>query len=465
MSEIKLKNKKTGEIITLRKKSSVAKERKEDTPPGLITGDITNLRRPQFGLAPMLGGVAAQPVVREGVMPAMRGSLSGIGVPVNQIPEPETNIGKAVEVGTMIPSLIAGPLGAAGRGARAMAPKGLRSVAEGAAVGALLSPEEDFLNFKERGYQAVAGGLTSGAMKSATRLAGASTKALKNAAVRTINSLIKKTKQSVAYGQEPAEAILRENIVANSFDDLMQKVSQKRQQIGSELGALLSNKEYKNKALNLKKINSVFDDAINKLKESKRSNKSIIKRIKDYKKDILENKNLEKINLSDSLKLKQQIKDLTKYTGNIGDDTTANKVLQKAYRSVQDEIIKVVPKSRQLNKRYADIITAEKLINNRSNIVDRKGFMDFFGNIVGGSGIGYGIMQGDPSLVAKGVGAGIAASAARNVLTSPGAATRFAKLTNDLSKLNLPEGVKKNLIERTPSVLAIEQFKKRKKGD
>ncbi len=166
----------------------------------------------------------------------------------------------------------------------------LKATAKGAGVGYSIDVSKNLQNNKPLS-EAVKPGLTTAIGAAVPLVIGGikiTATALRNpdTAGRVVNSLIKPLQKDFAYGKDPGKVIAQEGITANSLDELGNKVNEKRQQIGQQLGEATSSLEGKT-SLDLTDMTKPIDQAIADAKKSPRTNASIIERLMSIKNDLL----------------------------------------------------------------------------------------------------------------------------------------------------------------------------------
>lgn len=300
----------------------------------------------------------------------------------------------------------------------------------------------------------------AGLISAAFPVVGAGASALKEAiktpeaGARIINSLIKPLLKDFSYGKNPGRAIAEEGITASNLDDLAQKIGQRRQEIGSEIGEIVSEVSKQGKTINMANVIKPLDDAIARANKSPRTNKGLIDRLEDAKADLLQGRNLENMTPEEAFAFKQVISDITKFTGNASDDAVINKSLKAIYGNVKDEINKsaegIKSKSgksiEELNEKYADLSSAEIATKYRDKIEARQNIISLPQNIIGiGGAITTAIASGGAAIPTLIVGAG--GVALQKAMSSPKIKTRVAKWLASAT----PEE-KKRLFDASPAL-------------
>lgn len=218
---------------------------------------------------------------------------------------------------------------------------------------------------------------------------------------RIIDSLIKPVKRSVSYGKNPGVGIVREGIVARSFDDLEDKVFRARHQVGIQIGQAIKTAQkkfqgQKTEGLTIN-VSNVFEEINKQLLEAQkapRTNKELIRRLRSAKNDIAEffgakmGKNsgepilngpvlgkMRNLSASAAFELKTVISNMTKFTDSPLDDDKINPALRSTYNIVKRKLSQAIPELVELNERYANLTGANIAIKNRKDIVRRQNIL------------------------------------------------------------------------------------------
>lgn len=364
------------------------------------------------------------------------------------------DIGEGSLGGRIVGSIL--PVARVGQGIRATlnAPKLVKAAAafagEGIAGALAVSPEKDFKTFRDSlAQKAMTGALTGVATGAVLSSAGTALSAIpkgsKEAAYRTVNSLIKPLTKNFSYAKNPGRGIVEEGIVANSLDDLSDKVISAETRVWNEL----SQKVQTSKAtIDLSDITNPIDDEIARLSRTPKTNSALIKRLNDTKDDLLGSlriqggtirtklQSLKSSTAQKALELKQAIGDVTKWTGNQSDDNAVNGALKKVYGKVKEKVNNAVPDSKELNERLADLISAKSAIKYRSVLNQRQNLIGLAPKIGGYVGaIATGASAGGPmgGIVAPSILYG-----AEKLLGSTASKTRIAKMLYNAGKAKLP---------------------------
>lgn len=256
----------------------------------------------------------------------------------------------------------------------------------------------------------------------------------KEFAPRLINSLIKPVSKTMSFGKNPGRAIAEDGITASSFDELVQKVSQRKSEIGSEIGQLTDMATKEGKLLDLTDTLTPLDEAIAKAKKSPKTNAALINRLENAKSDIITNRNLLNVTPNDAFAFKQDVSDITKFTDSITDDDIVNGALTKVYGKIKGKINNAIGETKsvsgnniqKLQEKYADLTSAEIAARNRDIIAQRSNVISLPQNVVGmGSALLGAIASGGAALPA--VLAGAAGAGLEKAMSTPKVKTEIAK--------------------------------------
>lgn len=253
-------------------------------------------------------------------------------------------------------------------------------------------------------------------------------------ASRIVNSLIKPGKRDFSFGKNPGKAIAEEGITAGSFDELEQAVDTRVKEYGSKIGDAIKNMA--TEKVDGKQILSSIDDALVEAKKSPRVNAPRIQRLQDIKDDLVQKslddtgmetigRNFEDMTVEEAFALKQDIAALTKFTGNPTDDELVNKALKSAYGRTKEIINEKVPGVRDLNEKYADLLSARTAVKNRANVAERNNLVSLPSlSAGGGAATAMALLTGAAAPAAI---AGLGATALMKVAGTPAFKTNAAK--------------------------------------
>jgi hypothetical protein len=239
-------------------------------------------------------------------------------------------------------------------------------------------------------------------------------KATKDLSGRIVNSLIKPVKRAMAYGKDPGRGVIKEGIVANTFEELGEKVVAKKSEIGAMIGEKIE-KAPEGTVIDLGDIFNPIDDAIAQAGKAKRTKSAVVKRLTDAKLDIAESLGLKvdeqlelakiidkeiggeivldtellsKINPQRAFDVKQVVADITRFTGNPSDDEAVNKALKGVYGKLKGGLNKNIKGLEDLNERFADMTGADVAIKHRDDILQRQNLIFGFTPQITGSAAG-----------------------------------------------------------------------------
>lgn len=269
-------------------------------------------------------------------------------------------------------------------------------------------------------------------------------------APRVINSLIKPLMKDFSYGKNPGRAVAEEGIVANSLDELAQKITASRQKTGQAIGELnqkLQGKAQLSVESALEPVNAAMNEA------AKTNNKTLLNRLQAVKEAITENlkvgtddlgnptivsegkKNLQGLEFDEAFQMKRDIGDMTQWTGNASDDKAVNSALKQAYGKIKEEInTKAAMVDRttaqelaRLNEKYADLTSAEVAAKYRDKITQRQNVLSLGNKLGTVAGVTAALMSGQ-GLSLTTILAGATGAVLDKALGSTAVKTRFAKM-------------------------------------
>ena len=279
-----------------------------------------------------------------------------------------------------------------------------------------------------------------------------------NQAPRIINSLIKPLAKDFSYGKNPGRAVAEEGIVANNFDDLVDKIRTTRQKIGQAIGNL-SNKLSEQPLLPIQSALNPLDEAIKTA--TKQNNPTLANRVNNVKRaitNVLEpefdeagnlgiksvgKRDLDNMTFGQVRNLLTEIGDMTQFTGNISDDKLVNSALKRVYGGIKDISLKyadavnpsIGQEFRKLTEKYADLHSAEIATKYRDKIAERQNLIGMSPTIAGiGSALITAVATGGATIPTALVG--LSGVVIDKLATTPAFKTRLAYM---LSKKSIQE--------------------------
>jgi hypothetical protein len=297
-------------------------------------------------------------------------------------------------------------------------------------------------------------------------------------APRIINSLIKPLAKDFSYGKNPGRAIAEEGIIADNFDDLIDKIRTTRQSVGEKIGQL-GDSLSQSPVLELRTALNPLDEAIKSA--ASQNNTSVLQRLNNVKRALTEvlepvvddagnigvvsvgSKNLENLTFREGRALLGEIGDLTAFTGNPSDDKIVNSTLKRIYGSIKEKTLalanEISPEKAKefakLTEKYADLSSAEIATKYRDKIVQRSNLIGLSPQTVGiGTGLITAVATGGATIPA--VLAGMTGAVIDKLASTPAFKTRLAYLlsTKTQSEYNY-------LLRKVP---ALKNFLNTKKG-
>lgn len=289
----------------------------------------------------------------------------------------------------------------------------------------------------------------TGAAAAAFPIAGTALKSIASAtkagrtaaAERLVNSLIRPLLKDLSYGKNPGRAVVREGITATSLEELGQKVAQRTEEVGNEIQGTLRSQKYANTRIDATDAMQPLIEALSQAKKAPRTNAGLIQRLRDSIDDILQidEKGVATRSLSDltpesATQLKIDIGKITKFTGSPSDDQLVNRALKRVYGGIREKIEKEVPEIKDLNERYADLLSARIAATYRDKIETRQALISLKGGMTGiGGALITSLATGGAAVPALLVGA--SGVALEKALGSPLVKTNVARWLAQSSKI------------------------------
>lgn len=259
---------------------------------------------------------------------------------------------------------------------------------------------------------------------------------------RMIEQIIRPPKKQLAFARDPGGEVARMGITANSLEGLETAIKGAKEKTGKFIDSMLQSPSAMKKRVDVvPAINGPIDEAIQQAKTTT-GNTAVVSRLESMREALLSKRfnvtNPKAIRLSplDARKLKTEIGETIRWSED-PIEGTAQQVVQKIYRNLNDAIDKEVDGVKLFNRKYSNLLAAEKSTADRIDAVARTntsilglGLSDL------GTSVAIGALQamnsGDMTsggLLALGTGAAL------RTMKSPAASTRlaaqFAKLSPD----------------------------------
>src|SRR3990167_8967241 len=303
--------------------------------------------------------------------------------------------------------------------------EGKAGTAAAANVGTLLKTTEGGLGTlaKVAGVEALAGGATAAAqagdvnkqvaeiaaISGAFPIAGAAYAKLappikelitRSIPSKLINSLIKPLSKEFRFGKDPGLALATENITGNSLKDVLGKTRNVKNIVGKELGSVIEKASTHSKILNVaEELNKVSQKFTTKVTDPNAAQKfqnimdQIFNKVKfaEGKLEIVGTKDLTALDAKGVHDVQKLIGELTIWTGAPA-DKAVNKILAKMYRNLGKSLNEMAPGAKKLQQRWANLLGAEKSIEQRAAVIARTNAIMGLIPTISGFGIGTGAL-------------------------------------------------------------------------
>ena len=294
------------------------------------------------------------------------------------------------------------------------------------------------------GDQAASG--AAGLIGAAFPVAGAALRPLGRAIAeklpsRLMNAQIKPLAKEFRFGRDPGEALIREGIVGNSVEEIGKRASVRLDEIGSQIGSVLTSPLARGKVIDVAPAISVIDAALQRAANS--GEQALVSRLQGVKDGLtkqfiigpagrLEEGGTKLLRLSPEMasKLKTEIGRATKWTGQAFDNEV-NKVRREIYGKLEEAIGSAVPSVRPLNERYSNMLSAVHAAEHRTDVLRRQNMVGLGDKSFGGA-VGVGAIAGGAGGL-QALLAGIAGTALSNLVRSPAVQSRLAMALSKLA--------------------------------
>lgn len=312
---------------------------------------------------------------------------------------------------------------------------------------------------------AAAGGVTAAqggdvginaAIGAATPLAAAALKPVATAAAEKVapalaNRLLRpvptQLENAARFGRNPGQAIADEGIVATSHGDLVNRIADRKQDVGDQIGSMLKSatgaKPIDAGAIVNKNIDAAIKDVLDGKMEG---GQALVDRLEEMRSQLTQQRqlvngkvqNVSAKNLSlspaDAHTLKRQVGDSAKWTGQAFDGEV-NQVKRGIYRDLNEQIQKAVPDVKALQDRYGNLLEAEKAAEREDARHSARNPFSLLDAAAGATGAAMGASHGPEGSILG----GLALPAARHAVQSPLAQTSAVQALKNLPRMVTPE--------------------------
>ena len=281
-----------------------------------------------------------------------------------------------------------------------------------------------------------------------TALAEKAAPALANKLLRPVPTQIK---NAIRFGRNPGQALSDEGIVATSHGDLVSRISDRKEDVGNQIGSMLKGatnaKPIDAAAIINKHIDGAIQDVLNGKTEG---GQALVDGLEELRNQLTQNRHLvegkvtnlapKNLNLtpSEAHALKRQVGDSAKWRGQAFDDEM-NQVKRGIYRDLNSGVQKSVPGVKALQDRYGNLLEAEEAAQHEYARHESRNPFGLLDAITGASGAAIGAAHGGTKEAAL---LGLALPAARKAMQSPLAQTVGVQGLKNAPKLISPEFLK-----------------------
>ncbi len=168
------------------------------------------------------------------------------------------------------------------------------------------------------------------------------------------------TMEDLNFGKNPARALVGEGISGATKQGVLDKVTTKTEQIGQAIDQRLSQPQHASKVIDVEPIiNAEIQKAM--ASAAKLGEPALLTRIQNLKEALLTQFGNLKKNPLDAAKMKREIGDSAKWSGQPFDNEV-NQLRVNIYRGINDQINAAVPEVKPLNSRFADLMSAKSAL-------------------------------------------------------------------------------------------------------
>jgi len=222
----------------------------------------------------------------------------------------------------------------------------------------------------------------------------------KNLAVSEVNALLKPKTVNYVYGKNPGKAVIDEGITGKTFEEIHGQLENKLEEVGKLYEPVLA--AHQKVRINVDAFTNPLDVAMAKARRNPRTNKALITRLENAKRDLrmeLDNEmtgealpgagSFKKMSPKDALELKRAIGEITKFTADIQEDNIVNAALKQSYHMVDNKLDLAVPGIKQLNERWANLLGATVAARNKAMMgMNKRQWVAPVAEVMAGAGIG-----------------------------------------------------------------------------
>lgn len=226
-------------------------------------------------------------------------------------------------------------------------------------------------------------------------------------APRMINSILRPAAKEFSFGKNPGLGVAKEGLTAKTREGLLKQISSKKQVLGQEIDNLLTT-QGKEKTIDVTKLLTPLDEAMEQAVKS--GEQVLYNRLQGVKDGLtktfkatdgkIEASGTRNLVLSpkEVAQLKREIGNSAKWTGQAFDNEV-NQVRVGLYRALNDAVEEAVPGAKQLQQRYANMLSAEKSLEKTIDTVQKQGLVGLKDIGIGATlGLGTSLGEGDSGL-------------------------------------------------------------------
>lgn len=257
-------------------------------------------------------------------------------------------------------------------------------------------------------------------------------------APRLIDEFIKPVSSAFRFNRDPGRTIATEGLVARNIEKLSGKIVQRQREVGKEIEKVLTQPGVSDKRIDISLLLSPIENGIKDAVES--GEQALVSRLQNLRDGLTKtfkeeggkliqtgDKNL-LLSPLEAQQFKIRLGKQTKWTGQAFDGEV-NQVRRQLYQKIDKAIDDVVPDIRELNERWAGLLTAEKAVEHRIDILKRNNVFGLGEGLVAKGSVVGSLATGNLAILASGFATAFGSKFLRSTAVRTQLASLFVKLS------------------------------------
>ena len=240
--------------------------------------------------------------------------------------------------------------------------------------------------------------------------------ATENMPLHAIKRVIRPMTKDVQFGKNPAQAVLDQGIWGVDLDSMARKTAKKMKATGEQIDTMAKDPKYANTPVDLNFVYEPLNDAIDAA--TKAGDAALYKRLWTVRNELRSEwqgvvgstkPKLQRVGRrpnvmspEEALKFRRMVGKRIRWSQDALDEPV-NEALAGVYGNVKDKLSDAIPdpKWKQLNKDYADLVSAKSAIGRRAPVAERQSYVNLFDLAAGAATIPWLGVKGIPLLLAR----------------------------------------------------------------